>query len=139
MFHPASVSLCYLGVNICGNKLLSEKTMTLIDFLSNFPSYIGQMEKVFVIHPEKSTILQSCYRIAYAWFRYLHVLGYIHGAHHPFLFLEYQHSLQVVLAGRMKFHGVPPLQFPGLCHFFFFPHFPIKRYLLQHLPMCTAT
>lgn len=92
------------------------------------------------LHPSSgSRLFSRSYRMAYAGLGLPHVLGYIHGAHHLFLFLEYQHSLQVVLAGRMKFHGVPPLQFPGLCHFFFFPHFPIKRYLLQHLPMCTAT
>lgn len=37
------------------------------------------------------------------------MLGYIHGAHHPFLFLEHQYSLQVVLAGLVQCQIIRPL------------------------------
>ena len=38
VFNPAGVGLRSLGVNTCGDKLFSKKTVTLIDFLGCFLS-----------------------------------------------------------------------------------------------------
>ena len=78
--------------------------MALIDFFSNLPAYIGQMEKVILIHCEKTTVPQGSHRMAHAGLGYLHVPGNIHGAYHAHLLVENKYGLQVVLTGRMKFH-----------------------------------
>ena len=47
--------------------------------------------------------------MADTWFDNAHVSGKINGANHALLLLENQHSLQILLPGRMKFHFRLPL------------------------------
>ena len=77
--------------------------MFLVGLLRYFAAYIGQAEEEILIHGEEATRLQGSYRMAHAGLRHLHIPGHIHRAYHAFLFLEYQHSLQIVLAGSVQF------------------------------------
>ena len=54
-----------LGGNACCDKLLSKEAMALIDFFGNLAAYIGQMEKVILVHCEKATVLQGSHRMAH--------------------------------------------------------------------------
>ena len=56
VFHPAGIVFRSLGINACGDELVAEETVPLINFLSNFAAHIGQMEKVIFIHCEKAAI-----------------------------------------------------------------------------------
>ena len=64
MLYSAGISLRSLRVNACGDKLLGKKTMSLIDFFGNLTPYIGQMERVILIHCQKATIPQGRHRMA---------------------------------------------------------------------------
>ena len=86
------------------DQLHRKKLVPLVNFLSNFATHIGQMEKVIFIHCEKATVPQGSHRMAHAGLGYLHVSGNIHGAYHAHLLVENKYGLQVVLTGRMKFH-----------------------------------
>ena len=56
MFNPAGIGLRCLGVNACGDKLLGEKAMALVDFFGNLAAHIGQMEKMIFVHCEKTEL-----------------------------------------------------------------------------------
>ena len=104
VLHPASLLFRRFQIDAGGHKLLRKKQMAFIDFLGNLPAYGGQMEESIFIHGQKTAILQNAYRMADTRFTESHVPGKINGADHALLLLEYQHSLQIVLPGRMNLH-----------------------------------
>ena len=65
---PAGVGLRSFGVNACGNKLLSEKAMALVDFFGNCPAYIGQVQEIVAVHREKAAVSQGSHCMAHAGF-----------------------------------------------------------------------
>ena len=66
VFNPAGVGLRSPGVNACGDKLLGKKAMALVDFFGNLAAYIGQMEKVILVHREKAAVPQGSHCMAHA-------------------------------------------------------------------------
>ena len=52
----------------------------------------------------KTTVLQNAYRMADTRLAKTHVPGKINRTNHALLLLEYQHSLQIILPGRMNLH-----------------------------------
>ena len=87
VFNPAGVSLRSLGVNSCGDKLLGKEAVSLEDFFGNLAAYIGQVEKVILVHCEKTTVLQNAYRMADTRFAKAHVPGKVNGADHAHFLL----------------------------------------------------
>ena len=57
-----------------------------------------------IIHGQKTSIFQNAYRMADTRFAKAHVPGKVNGADHALFLLEYQHSLQIILPGRMNLH-----------------------------------
>ena len=78
-----------------------KEAVLLIGLLCHFPAHIGEMQGIVLVHREKASVPQGRHRIANTGLCDLQVPGHIHGAHRPFLLLENQNRLQVVLAGRM--------------------------------------
>ena len=66
VFNPAGVGLRSLGVNACGDKLLSKEAVTFIDFFSHLAAHIGQMEKVIFVHHKKAAVPQGSHCMAHA-------------------------------------------------------------------------
>ena len=66
VFNPAGVSLRSPGVNACGDKLLGNEAVSLVDFFGNLAAYIGQMEKVIFVHSEKAAVSQGSHCMAHA-------------------------------------------------------------------------
>ena len=48
------------------DQLHRKKLVPLVNFLSNFATHIGQMEKVIFIHCEKAAVSQGSHRLAHA-------------------------------------------------------------------------
>lgn len=67
-------------------------------------TYDGQMKEPIIIHGQKTSIFQNAYRMADTRFAKAHVPGKVNGADHALLLLKYQHSLQIILPGRMNLH-----------------------------------
>ena len=104
VLHPASLLFRRFQINAGGHKLLRKKQMAFIDFLGNLPAYGGQMKESIFIHGQKTAVLQNAYRMADTRFAKAHVPGKINRTNHALLLLEYQHSLQIILPGRMNLH-----------------------------------
>ena len=64
------------------------------------------MQAIILIHCEKSAFMQGFDRMANTGFGNLHVSGKINGTDHALLLLKNQHSLQIILPGRMNFHSL---------------------------------
>ena len=66
VFKPAGVGLHSLGVNACGDKLLGKEAVAFIDFFSHLAAHIGQLEKVILVHREKTAVPQGSHCMAHA-------------------------------------------------------------------------
>ena len=66
VFKPAGVGLHSLGVNACGDKLLGKEAVAFIDFFSHLAAHIGQLEKVILVHREKTAVPQGRHCMAHA-------------------------------------------------------------------------
>ena len=66
VFNPAGVSLRSPGVNACGDKLLGKEAVAFIDFFSHLAAHIGQLEKVILVHREKTAVPQGSHCMAHA-------------------------------------------------------------------------
>jgi hypothetical protein len=93
VFNPASLLFCRFKINASGHKLLHKKSVPLIDFLGNLPTYDGQMKEPIIIHGQKTSIFQTAHRMADARFAKAHVPGKINGANHALFPLKNQHGL----------------------------------------------
>ena len=56
VFNTTGIGLRSFGVNACGDKLLGKEAVSLEDFFGNLAAYIGQMEKVILVHREKAPV-----------------------------------------------------------------------------------
>src|SRR5699024_9366383 len=105
---PAGVPFSCCRVHASGNQPVGKETMLFIDLLRHFSPYIGEMQKIALVHRKKASVPQGRHRIADAGLCDLQVPGDIYRAHHAFLPLEHQNGLQVILSRCVEFHGVLP-------------------------------
>ena len=81
-----------------------------VGILGNLTAEISQVQEVISIHEQEAALFQCSHRMAHTWLRHLQVSGHIRRPHHALFLLENKDGLQIVLPGRMKFHGTVPLQ-----------------------------
>ena len=104
MLNSTGVLFGDIPINSHKNKLLCKKQMAFIDFLGNPQTYGGQMEESIIIHSQKTAAFQNAHRMTDTRFAKAHVPGKVNGADHALLLLKNQHSLQIILPGRMNLH-----------------------------------
>ena len=71
---------------------------------------ISQVQEVIYIHEQEAALFQGRHSMAHTWLRHLQVPGNIRRPHHTLFLFEDKDGLQIVVPGRMKFHGTVPLQ-----------------------------
>ena len=104
VLHAAGVLLSRFRLYPSIHQQSGKEAVFFIGLLRYLPAHIGQAEEEVPVHGEEASFFQGSYRVTHAGLGDSHVPGHIHGAYQAFFLLEYQHGLQIILAGSVQFY-----------------------------------